>query len=125
LRQRAVRGGHRTDAVQRGAAGGLPLVALALSGIGIYGVTARSREIGIRIALGAEHTRVRRMIVGEGIALAAVGAVLGAAGAFAATRVLGTLLLDVAPTDPATYLTILVVLGGRFVRAIRSVSKPS
>ena len=92
------------------------ITALSLASIGIYGVMAlavstRTREIGVRIALGADRRRVQRLVVGEGIALVAAGAVLGLAGAFLTTRVLQTLLFDLAPSDPPTYAAIVVILG--------------
>jgi putative ABC transport system permease protein len=93
------------------------ITALSLASIGIYGVmalavSARTREIGVRIALGADRRRVQRLVVGEGIALVATGAVLGLAGAFLTTRVLQSLLFDLTPSDPPTYAAIVVVLGG-------------
>jgi predicted permease len=98
------------------------LTALSLAGIGIYGVmalavSARSRELGIRIALGADQRRVRRLVIGEGVALAASGAVIGLIAAFMATRVLRTMLYDLAPSDPATYAAVIVQLGGTAVAA--------
>ncbi|MDB4873795.1 MAG: permease [Gemmatimonadetes bacterium] len=92
------------------------LAALLLAAIGIYGVlsfavTARAREIGIRIALGAERASVQRLVIGEGLALVGVGVVIGLAGAFAGARVLRTFLFDLTPSDPVTYATIIVVLG--------------
>jgi putative ABC transport system permease protein len=92
------------------------LTALSLASIGIYGVmalavSARTREIGVRIALGADRQRVQRLVVGEGIALVAAGAALGLVGALLTTRVLRSLLFDLAPTDPPTYVAIVVVLG--------------
>jgi predicted permease len=92
------------------------LTALSLASIGIYGVislavSARTREMGVRIALGADQRRVQRLVVGEGIVLVAAGAGLGLVGALTTTRVLRTLLFDLAPTDPATYVAIVVVLG--------------
>jgi len=96
--------------------------ALALAGIGIYGVmsfavTARTREIGIRIALGAEQSRVQRLVIGEGIGLVCLGGVIGLAGAFAATRVLRSFLFDLAPSDPVTYAGVIVMLGGAAILA--------
>jgi putative ABC transport system permease protein len=90
--------------------------ALALTVVGIYGVmalavTARTREIGIRIALGADEHRVRRQVVSEGVALASVGVILGLAGALGCTRVLQKLLFDLSPTDPVTYCAIVALLG--------------
>ena len=98
------------------------ITALALAAVGIYGVmslavSARTREMGIRIALGAEQTRVQRLVVGEGIGLVSVGAGIGLAGALAATRVLRMFLFDLSPSDPATYVAIVVVLGGAAIVA--------
>jgi ABC-type antimicrobial peptide transport system permease subunit len=92
------------------------LAALLLAAIGIYGVvsfavTARTREIGIRIALGAERARVQRLVIGEGLALVGVGVVIGLLGAFAGARVLRAFLFDLTPSDPVTYAAIIVVLG--------------
>ena len=90
--------------------------ALSLAGVGIYGVmalavTARTREIGIRMALGADGQRVGRQVVSEGLALVSVGVIFGLAGALLCTRVLQTLLFDLSPTDPVTYVGIVAVLG--------------
>ncbi len=91
------------------------VVALSLAALGIYGVmalavTQRTREIGIRMALGADARRVVGMVVREGLGLAAWGAGIGLAGALAATRVLRSFLFDVQPSDPPTYAAILVLL---------------
>ena len=96
--------------------------ALALATIGVYGVIAfgvvqRRREIGIRLALGADGGAVQRMVVGEGLALTIAGLALGLIAALALSRVLGALLFDVAPTDPLTYAGIAVLLGGAAVAA--------
>ncbi|HXV86503.1 MAG TPA: ABC transporter permease, partial [Gemmatimonadales bacterium] len=82
-------------------------VALTLAAIGLYGVLSytvglRSREIGVRIALGALPVSVMRMVVRRGLALVGVGLAIGMGGAIAATRVLQSLLYDVSPTDPMT-----------------------
>jgi putative ABC transport system permease protein len=97
-------------------------LALTLAAIGIFGVTSytvaqRTREIGIRMALGAEASGVVRMIVGRGLRHAAVGAALGLLGAVALTRVLRGQLFEVSPTDPATLAGVVVVLGAVVVAA--------
>jgi ABC-type antimicrobial peptide transport system permease subunit len=74
-------------------------------------VSARTREIGIRIALGADQRRVRRLVVWEGLSLVAAGAAIGIAGALVCTRVLQTMLFDVTPSDPVTYAGIVALLG--------------
>ncbi|HEY4218758.1 MAG TPA: ABC transporter permease [Gemmatimonadaceae bacterium] len=96
--------------------------ALSLAIVGIYGVmsfavTARTREIGIRMALGAEQARVQRLVIGEGVALVSVGALIGLAGALASTRVLRNFLFDMKPSDPATYVAILLILGAAAIAA--------
>jgi ABC-type antimicrobial peptide transport system permease subunit len=67
--------------------------------------------MGIRIALGAERASVQRLVIGEGLALVAVGVAMGLVGAFGAARVLRTFLFDLTPSDPVTYAAIIVVLG--------------
>ncbi|HEX8725140.1 MAG TPA: ABC transporter permease [Gemmatimonadaceae bacterium] len=83
------------------------IVALAVGAMGIYGVIAylvalRTREIGVRLALGAQPGDVRRMVVRRAVADAATGVVAGVAGALLATRALTTLLFEVRPSDPVT-----------------------
>jgi len=82
--------------------------ALLLTMVGIYGVVAysvaqRTRELGIRMALGAERGDVLRLVVGQAAILALAGIVLGLAGSFALTRWLASLLFQTSATDPATY----------------------
>ncbi|HEX5727659.1 MAG TPA: ABC transporter permease [Longimicrobiaceae bacterium] len=99
------------------ALGGFALLALALASMGLYGVVAyavarRTREIGVRIALGARTRDVLRLVVGQGARLAAAGVVLGLAGAWALTRLLSGLLLGFSPTDPVTFLGAPLLLAG-------------
>jgi len=91
-------------------------IALVLSAIGIYGVMSyavsqRTHEIGIRIALGAEPRDVLALVVRRGLGLTVAGLVLGVAAALASTRVLTTLLYEVRPSDPPTYIVIAGILG--------------
>ncbi|HEY4740647.1 MAG TPA: ABC transporter permease [Candidatus Acidoferrales bacterium] len=91
--------------------------ALLLAGVGIYGVMAyfvsqRTREIGIRVALGAAPGHISRLILGRGMALTAAGILFGIIGATALTRFLATLIFGVAPMDPLTFVMGAVVLGG-------------
>ncbi len=90
-------------------------VALLLAAIGIHGVLSytvaqRTREIGIRVALGAQTGRLRRLVMVDGLRLAVTGAVLGVAGALALSRLLTTLLYGVAATDTLTFVTVPVLL---------------
>jgi hypothetical protein len=83
------------------------LVALFLGAVGVYGVTAytvsrRTGEIGVRQALGADSGRVRGMVLGEGMRLAALGVAIGLAGSLALGRVVASLLFGVSPYDPLT-----------------------
>ena len=94
-------------------------LALVLAAVGLYGVLAfsvaqRSFEIGVRVALGARPRDVLALVTRQGMMLVAAGLVLGLAIAIAASRVIASLLYQVAPTDPATYVTagvLLVVVG--------------
>jgi putative ABC transport system permease protein len=90
-------------------------VALTLAAIGIYGVMAyavvqRTQEIGIRMALGAQTVDVLRLVVRNGMTLAVLGVAIGLAGALALTRVMASLLFEVAPTDATTLASVSVAL---------------
>jgi len=109
---------------------GFGLLALALACVGIYGVMAytvaqRTNEIGIRLALGAEPGRVRRMILRESTVLAVVGIAVGAAGAVALARLVKSMLYGVAPYDAVTLaggvaLLLAVALGASWIPARRA-----
>jgi putative ABC transport system permease protein len=91
-------------------------VALALGAVGIYGVVAyavarRTREIGVRIALGARASDVLRMVLREGGVLAGAGVALGLVGALAASRLLAGFLFGVTPNDPAVFVAVPALLG--------------
>jgi len=95
--------------------GGFALVALLLAGLGIYGVTAvsvgqRTREIGLRMALGAQPKDIMGMILRGGLSLTAAGVVGGVAAALLLTRALRSLLFGTTPTDPLTYAAMSLVL---------------
>jgi ABC-type antimicrobial peptide transport system permease subunit len=98
------------------------VIALVLAAVGIFGlisftVAQRTREIGIRIALGARPQQVVGTVVREGLLLAAGGLALGLAGSFASTRLLETFLFDVHWTDPLTYTAVALLLVGVAVLA--------
>ena len=91
------------------------LVALSLAAVGIYGIMSyavkrRTREIGIRMALGGAPRDVLLLVVGQGMKLAGLGLVLGIAAALATTRFMKELLFGIEPTDPLTFITIGLLL---------------
>jgi len=102
--------------------GAFGVLALLLAVIGVYGVLAysvgqRTREIGIRIALGAARGDVLRLVMGEGMLLVAVGLLVGLALAVAATRLLAGFLYGISPTDAVTFGAVLLLLSGAALAA--------
>jgi putative ABC transport system permease protein len=99
-----------------GLLGGFAALALILAAVGLYGLLAftvaqRQREMGIRMALGAQRFNVLNLVVGQGLRLILAGAVLGLLGSFALTRVLASVLFEVEPTDPLTFVGVTLSLG--------------
>ena len=95
--------------------GGFAAVALVLATFGIYGVISfsvarRTREIGVRVALGAQATDVLGMVVGRGVILASVGVIAGLGAASALTRLVGTQLYGVKATDPTVFAAVSLLL---------------
>jgi putative ABC transport system permease protein len=91
--------------------GGFAALALVLAAVGLYGllaftVTQRKREIGVRMALGAQRFDIFYLVVGQGMRLIFAGVVLGALASFGLTRILASVLFKVAPADPLTLVTV-------------------
>ena len=102
--------------------GGFAFVALLMAVIGIYSVVAynvaqRTREIGLRLALGAEPMDVLKLVLGQGSVLMLIGVGTGLAGALALTRVMSSLLYRVRPADPPTFVCVSLLLGGAVLLA--------
>jgi len=94
---------------------GFAMVSVLLAAIGLYGVVAygvaqRTREVGVRVALGAQRADVLRLVLSSGLSLVALGVTGGLAAAFAATRFLGTLMFGVSPVDPPTFAAAAAIL---------------
>jgi len=91
------------------------VTALVLACLGMYGVLTlavvqRTREIGMRVALGAQRRDVLSLVIGKGLKLALIGSVLGLSGALAATRLVSSMLYGVTPTDPMTFAGVSLLL---------------
>jgi predicted permease len=104
----------RLSAVLLGMFASLALIisAAGIAGVIGYAVTQRTHEIGIRIALGAGQGRVITMVLRQGAMLIAIGLGLGALGSLALTQLMGSLLFEVKPTDPLTYVAVMATLAG-------------
>lgn len=88
----------------------LTLAAIGIYGVISYGVAQRTHEIGIRMALGAQHRDVLRMVLGQGGKIALIGTAIGLAMAFGLTRLMSSLLFSVSASDPLTFAGVAVVL---------------
>jgi predicted permease len=112
------------ERVAAGLIGSLGSLGLLLAAVGIYGLMSflvgrRMQEIGIRVALGAQRAGIFRLIIGRALLLASVGAAIGATGAFAATRLLKSMLVGVAPTDVLVFTAgVTVLLAVAFAAAL-------
>jgi predicted permease len=89
---------------------GLLLASLGIYGVIAYGVTRQTQEIGIRMALGATRGRVQRTVLGRTLGMVLLGIVVGTAASFAAARTIASLLFGTEPTDPMTYLGMVMLL---------------
>ncbi len=99
------------------AAGALLIAFVGVYGLISYSVTQRRREIGIRMALGAQRGSIVRLIVRQGSVLALIGVAIGLAASLALTRIIGSLLYGVTATDPATFVMVALLLTGAAVLA--------
>ena len=104
--------------IAAGALGSFGVLALVLAAVGIYGVMSymvagRTREIGLRMALGAQSRSVGLLILKQGMMLALIGSVIGLALAFGGTRLLQSILYGVSAVDPVTFATVAFLLGTR------------
>jgi len=104
--------GQRFNALLLGAFASLALILAMIGVFGVinYSVAQRTHEIGIRLALGAQRGDVFKLVIGQGLVLALIGVLLGAAGAFGVTRVIVGLLYNVSPTDSATFIVVSVLV---------------
>jgi ABC-type antimicrobial peptide transport system permease subunit len=89
----------------------LLLASIGLYGLLAYGVSQRTREIGVRIALGAQRSEVFSLVLRQGMKLVAAGVLVGLGGAFVVTRLLRGLLYGISTTDPLTFAAVPVLLG--------------
>jgi len=91
------------------------LATLGIYGVVSYSVAQRRPEMGVRLTLGAQRADILRLVVGEGLSLTAIGVAIGVAGSLFATRLLQSLLFEITPSDPRTFVLsalVLVVVAG-------------
>jgi ABC-type antimicrobial peptide transport system permease subunit len=110
--------------------GGFASLALLLATLGLYGVlaysvTQRTRELGLRMAVGAQRSDLLQMVLNNGLKLAAIGVFLGTAGGIAVARLIASLLFGVAPTDVQTFIGVgavlfIAALAASYVPALRA-----
>ena len=93
------------------------LVVVGVYGVISYNVSQRTNEIGIRIAIGARRANILKMILGQGARMAAAGLAIGALGAYASTRLMTKVLFGVAPTDPATFVAVILLMSVTVIAA--------
>ena len=96
--------------------GAFAAIALVLAAVGVYGVISyavsqRTQEIGVRVALGAQHGDVLRLVLRDGAVLGGIGIAIGLVGALIVTRFLRTMLFGVSPFDPASFVAVSLMLG--------------
>jgi len=89
---------------------GLTLAVIGVYGIVSFGIVQRSREMGIRVALGADRNDILKLALGTGLAMISTGVILGVASAWALTRTMAKLLIGVSGSDPVSYTTAVVVI---------------
>jgi hypothetical protein len=130
--ERMIQGPHGFFLLRMGAlfGGALGLLGLALALVGVYGVVSyaasqRTREIGLRMALGASRGEVLRLVLGRGLVLVAVGVGVGIAAALSVTHLVANLLFSVSPVDPATFIGVplslaLMALAASYIPALRA-----
>jgi putative ABC transport system permease protein len=101
---------YRTTLLGMFAALAMVLAATGIYGVMSYSVAQRTHEIGVRMALGARHLDVLKLVVRQGMLLTVAGVILGLLGSFAMTRVMSTLLFGVTTRDPITFIGVAVLL---------------
>jgi putative ABC transport system permease protein len=89
---------------------GVVLAAVGIYGLMAYAATQRTREIGIRMALGASRGSIMRLMLGECVTLVGLGVVVGLVAAYGLTRLMGSMLFEVRPTDPSTFIAVSLIL---------------